>query len=62
VGVLPRRGARTAAGVAVDGRANVYVAVWSIATENGNLFGLPDSDGQVGRVRFLPPAKAAGGS
>lgn len=39
------------AGVAVDKWLNVYVAAWSIAPETG-AFGIPNSDGQVWRLRF----------
>jgi hypothetical protein len=38
-------------GVAVTKRGVVYVAAWSIGTEDGT-FGIPDSSGQVWRMRF----------
>jgi hypothetical protein len=38
-------------GVAVTKKGHVLVAVWSIGTEDGT-FGIPDSSGQVWRMRF----------
>jgi len=38
-------------GVAVDKKGRLYVAAWSIGTENGT-FGIPNSSGQVWRMRL----------